>query len=217
MGDVDGVPVPVDDSLELGVSVCDTVGDCDVVVDAVGVPLAVPPMLSVVVGVAVTVDERLCVVDDVSDPVGVCDGVIDDVPVPLPVVVDVGVTERLGVGVVLLVPVSEPVELALAPLVTLPVGVRETDRESERVDVGESDDVGVTVDVPVPVVVTLLVVLAVWEGVSDPLGVLLGDAPCVTEGVGVFEIDSERVGVVLTGGVGVLEIDSERVGVVLPV
>ena len=154
-------------------------------------PLALPPVLRVVVGVALTVVDRLCVLEELSDPEGVCDGVMDGVPVPLPVVVDVGVTERLSVDVVLLVPLSEPVELGLAPRVTDAVGVRDTERDRESVDVGVSLDVGVMLDVPVPVVVALGVVLAVCEGVSVPLGVFEGDAPLETDVVGEFDVDDE--------------------------
>ena len=158
-------------------------------------PLALPPVLRVVVGVALTVVDRLCVLDELSDPDGVCDGVSDDVPVPLPVLDAVGVTERLAVVVVLPVPVSEPVELGLAPRVTDAVGVRDTERDKESVDVGVSLDVGVTLDVPVPVIVTLGVVLAVCEGVSVPLGEFEGDAPCETDIVGVFNVDGMCDGV----------------------
>ena len=159
-------------------------------------PLALPPVLRVVVGVAVAVVDRLCVLDELSDPDGVCDGVKDAVPVPLPVLLAVGVTERLAVDVVLPVPLSEPVELGLAPRVTDAVGEREMDRERESVGVGVSLDVGVTLDVPVPVVVALGVVLAVCEGVPEPLGVIEGDAPSETDVVGVFDVDDESDGIV---------------------
>ncbi len=148
-------------------------------------PLALPPVLRVGVGVAVTVVERERVLEELSDPDGVCDGVIDDVPVPLPVLDDVGVTERLDVEVVLSVPLSEPVLDGLAPLVTEAVGVRDTDRDRESVDVAVSLDVGVTLAVPEPVDV----------GESLLLGVFDGDAPCVTVVVGVFDVEDESDGV----------------------
>ncbi len=74
--------------------------------------------------------------DELSEPDGVCDAVTDDVPVQLPVPDAVGVTERLAVDVALSVPLSEPVLDGLAPLVTLAVGERVMERDSESVDVG---------------------------------------------------------------------------------
>ena len=115
--------------------------------------------------------------DELSDPDGVCEGVKDDVPVPLPVLVAVGVTERLVVDVVLPVPVSDPVELGLAPRVTLAVGVRDTERDRESVDVAVSLDVGVALDVAVPVGET--------DAPFDVDGVALALAPTLKDEVGV--------------------------------
>ena len=90
-------------------------------------PLALPPALIVVVGVALLVVDKLCVLVELPDPDGVGDGVIDDVLVPLPELDGVGVTERLLVDVVELVPVSLPELLGLAPTVIEAVGVRDND------------------------------------------------------------------------------------------
>ena len=126
-------------------------------------------------GVALAVLDRLCVLDALPDPDGVCDDVIDPVPVPDPELVAVGVTERLGVDVVLSVPLSEPVLDALAPSVTDAVGVRETERDRLAVELGVSLLVGVPDDVPDPVGEplddTVLVPLPVpeFDGVSDAL------------------------------------------------
>jgi hypothetical protein len=78
-------------------------------------------------------------------------GVGTAVIVPDPVSEDVAVGDALMLAVAELVTESEPVFDGLAPTVNEAVGERETDPESDAVELGVIDDVGV------PDVVTLLV------------------------------------------------------------
>ena len=210
VGVTDGVPEDVGDADNEFVVVIDALCDDD------GVPLALPPAESVVVGDALTVVDKLRVLDELSDPDGVCDGVTEDVTVPVPVPVGVGVTERLCVDVDELVPLSEPVLLGLAPVVTLAVAVPDTDLETERVLVGVFDDVGVPDVVGEPEGVPLSLTVDVVEGVPLLLGVVDALAPRVTDGVAVSETDEESVTVELGVCAGVPLVDAVGVPVDVP-
>jgi hypothetical protein len=89
------------------------------------------------------------------------------------------------------VPLSEPVLDGLAPLVTEAVGVRETDRDRERVGEGVSLGVRVALAVPDPVCVGVSLLLAVFDG----------DAPCVAVVVLDGTVERESVVEVVGGGV----------------
>jgi hypothetical protein len=113
----DAVPLPVCDCEPVGVplAVIDAVGLADTltvdvaegVTEELGVPLALPPALSVGVGVAVAVFDKLTVLEPLVVVDGVREGVHDELPVPVFVGEPVGVPEGEfdggGVGVVALV------------------------------------------------------------------------------------------------------------------
>ena len=112
------------------------------------------------------------------------DAVCEDVTVPLPVGEPVPLTDALIVDVDESVPLSEPDKEGPAPLVTLAVGERDTDFETEVVEVGVCDAVLVPLPVDEPVPLTDELIVDVVDSV--PLSELVNDgpAPFVTLAVG---------------------------------
>ncbi len=203
----------VEDAVLVGVTVAET--------DTEGVPLALPPMDSVVVGVSDVVVEELCVVDPLSLEVPVPDWVDDVVLVPEPVALLVGdgVAVVLGVSLELAQRVIEDVAVSLSGLVAKEdadeVGVAERDVE-ERMD-GGCVDVSLVVPFALPPEpdteqVNELVILGAAGGVVDGVGEAVTDAVpgIVAEGVTVLSdscddialVDCESVSVGDTLGVG---------------
>ena len=182
--------VPVGDAVRVFVLLAE-MGDTEF--DGVMLPDA--PVDSAGVGVALIVDDALVVDEPESDPVGVPVLVDVTVPVTLAVCDAVGVREEDCVVVTLTEPLSDPVELGLAPIVRLDVGVREMDRERLGVELGVSEDVGDSVEVGDAVGVPLSESVVVVDGVPLLLGVDDALAPIVTLDVGVWETDEESVAV----------------------
>lgn len=183
-----GVPVAVSvavPELEIGDVEVDAVTDADAPVESVGD------------GVALKVDDALSVVDALSLPEGVPLRVTVAVAESLPVGEAVGVRDVDCVVVVLAEPVSDPVELGLAPTVTLAVGVREMDRERLAVELVVSEDVGVGDAVREAVGVPLSDCVDVDDEVPLLLGVVDALAPKVTLVVAVWETEEESVAVEL--------------------
>ena len=202
-GEFDGVgELEIDDVV---VAVGENEGD--------GVPLALPPVLSVGEGVAVLVVERLVVEVLESLPLGVCEEVSEAVPLTVPdlelvgvalAVIDaVGLAEMLTVDVIEGVTEEVAVLLADPPALNVVVGLELTvddklvELDALCVVVGDCD--GVDAAVPVPVLVIELV--GVWETLAE--GVVLavpesdpveeGLAPSVIEAVGVRETDFDKL------------------------
>ena len=225
LGVMDGVEEISKETVEDGEGVSELVLVPDGVSVAVGVPL--PLELAVVLDESETLGVMEALAPTVTEPVGdtdadaAIDSLAEGVPTGDPVDDGVGLTVPDGVALVVdekdseLVP--EPETDGLAPTDNEAVGVRDTDRESEIVELG----VGTAVIVPDPVsedvAVGVALTLAVAELVTESEPVFDGLAPTVNEAVGEREADpeSEAVEVGVIEDVGVLDVVMLLVGVTL--
>ncbi len=225
LGVMDGVEEISREAVEDGEGVSELVLVPDGVSVAVGVPL--PLELAVVLDESETLGVMEALAPTVTEPVGdtdadaAIDSLAEGVPTGDPVDDGVGLTVPDGVALVVdekdseLVP--EPVTDGLAPTDNEAVGVRDTDRESEIVELG----VGTAVIVPDPVsedvAVGVALTLAVAELVTESEPVFDGLAPTDNEAVGEREADpeSEAVEVGVIEDVGVLDVVMLLVGVTL--
>ncbi len=202
--------VPVCEEVAVGVFEAESefVGVGDDERDGDGVPLAEPPIDSVVVGDAVTVVERLNVDDPLPLPDGVRVGVWEPDPVPEFVGELVAVTLDETVDVALAESEMLGVTEGLAPSVT--EGVAEFDSDALIVAVvdGVHEDVPVQEEVPDPEDVCEGVSGGVIEAVIDAVDV--GDDDSESGGVPLAEPPIDRV------VVGVAVTVAERVNVVDP-
>ena len=225
LGVMDGVEEISREAVEDGEGVSELVLVPDGVSVAVGVPL--PLELAVALDESETLGVMEALAPTVTEPVGdadadaAIDSLAEGVPIGVPVDEGVGLTVPDGVALVVDEKESElviePVPDGLAPTESEAVGERDTDRESERVELG----VGTAVTVPEPVsedvAVGVALTLAVAELVTESDPVFDGLAPIVNEAVGERETDPESDAVELgvIEDVGVLEVVMLLVGVTL--